>query len=67
MADFSSSANSTIISGTSGDDSIYSTGDYVTVDAGAGNDTVSVMGEGTNVLVGVNYSSVAGGAGNDFI
>ena len=50
----------TLVSGTSGADSIYNGGEYVTISAGAGNDTI------INGTTG-DYSSISGGAGNDSI
>ena len=59
MANYSNSNNNTIISGTSDDDSIYTSGSYVTVNAGDGDDTI-------NSYYG-SYSRFNGGDGDDTI
>ena len=50
----------TVLSGTSGNDSIYNYGSYATIDGGAGNDEIS-NGDSAN------YVSINAGAGNDEI
>ena len=49
MANISNSTYNTLVSGTSDADSIYNSGRYVTIDAGAGNDTV--RNSGHNALI----------------
>ena len=51
--------DNTLISGTSGDDSIYNRQNYVTIEAGAGNDTIDNRAGG--------QVSISAGAGNDYI
>lgn len=77
MANFSNSTSSTLVSGTSAADSIYNSGNYVTVKAGKGNDIVNSLsygsilyGEGGNDSIVVNHFSgetVIGGKGNDTV
>lgn len=77
MADISNYTSSTLVSGTSAADSIYNSGSYATVKAGAGDDTISdssyysiLYGEGGKDFIVSNYASgdtVVGGKGNDTV
>ncbi len=77
FASLSNSRSSTLVSGTSADDTIYTSGSYVTVDGGAGNDSIksgsssySVVNGGADSDTIRGYfasSTIQGGAGNDLI
>ena len=57
MAVINNTTSNTLLSGTSGNDSLYNTGNHVTLSGGAGNDTIYNM-KG-------NYISINAGVGND--
>ena len=60
MSNISNTTKNTIVSGTSSADSIYNSASDVRINAGAGNDTVSLGGTYGNI-------TVSGGTGNDLI
>ena len=53
--------------GGAGNDRIINYADNAAINAGAGNDTVSLKAEQSAVYLKINYATVSGGAGNDFI
>ncbi len=78
MADKRNSKNNKLVSGTSDGDSIINSGSTVTIDAGAGNDTIAndhasdvtiFGGDGDDSIYNYysNRSSIAAGAGNDTV
>ena len=58
----SNSQSNVLVSGTSSNDSISSTGSNVTIDAGAGDDKISLSADSRN-----NFIRYANGDGNDTI
>ena len=78
MANINNTASNTLLSGTSGKDSIqnggwwdggrHNGGSYVTISAGAGNDTIrnESWWDGSK-YIGGSYVSIAAGDGNDYI
>ena len=76
MADISNYVYNTLVAGSSGADSIYNSGDNVTILGGAGNDTINTVGFSSRVdggagadsiCLGVGGAVAAGGDGDDTI
>jgi len=77
MADFNNYEHNTIITGTSGDDSIFNSGDFVTINAQGGNDNIGNSGDSVLINAGagddsINYMegdsvTIDAGAGDDFV
>ncbi len=74
MGVINNSASNTIVTGTSGNDTIYNSPSQVTINAGAGDDSIYsrnyafMNGDAGNDTITANYGgSINGGAGNDLI
>ena len=64
MANYSNYSDYTLVSGSSGNDSIYNLADHVTIKGGAGKDTIQA---GPTYYGSSNYVTINGGTGNDSI
>ena len=73
----SNSADDTIVGGTNKGDTINNTGNYVTLNGGAGNDSINANnglnsyvsgGKGNDTILGhCDFSTISGGAGSDIV